>query len=219
MPSSTKAQRQLDLDHIEDFADPLGWQRIRNIREHPEYERTSQQLRAESYERGRAEESERSRVELESLRQGYLDRLEEVLVTLREERRRFQEENAEEVLRLALALGEKLARATIPGNGEVLRAKLDECLRRLDTKSAFEIRVNDRERDLLIELMERAGRELPPEIPYRIIGDARIEAGDLVLEAQEGRVESICAEELERLGDILIQKSREGEADLEQPLD
>ncbi len=158
-------------------------------------------------------------MELESLRQGYLDRLEEVLVTLREERRRFHEENSEEILRLALALGEKLARATLPGNDEALRAKLEECLRRLDTKSAFEIRVNDRERDLLSALMDQAGREMPSEIPYRIVGDARIEPGDLVLEAQEGRLESICSEELTRLGDILIRNGREGEADLEQPLD
>jgi flagellar biosynthesis/type III secretory pathway protein FliH len=210
VPSSSKAERQLDLDHIEDFADPLGWQRIRNIREHPEYEATSTMLRSESYERGRAEEHARSQAELTSLRKGYLDRLEVLLASMTEERRRFQEENAEELLRLGLALGEKVARALMPGNTDVLKAKVDECLERLSTKSSYEIHVNDRERDLLSELLEASDRNLSPELPYRIVGDPRLEAGDVVLESKEGRIESICSEELNRLGDTLIQLSREG---------
>jgi len=210
VPSSSKAVRQLDLDHIEDFADPLGWQRIRNIKEHPEYEFTSTLLRSEAYERGRAEELVRSQAELAALRNGYLDRLEVLLASMTEERRRFQEENAEELLRLGLALGEKVARALLPGKPEALKSKLDECLERLSTKSSYEIHVNDRERDLLAEIMEASDRELSKDLPYRIVGDARIEAGDMVLEAKEGRIESICTEELNRLGETLIQLSREG---------
>ena len=169
-------------------------------------------LRSESYERGRAEEQARSQTELESLRNGYLDRLEVLLASMTEERRRFQEENAEELLRLGLALGEKVARALLPGNHEALRGKLEECLERLSTKSSYEIHVNDRERDLIAKMLEHSDRELSKDLPYRIVGDARIEAGDMILEAKEGRIESICSEELDRLGDTLIQISRERNA-------
>jgi flagellar biosynthesis/type III secretory pathway protein FliH len=211
VPSSTKPTLMMNIEHIEDFGDPTGWQRIRGIEEHPEFAQVSRNIRAEAYERGRDEESKRSKAELDALREGTLDRLDSLLNSLTDERLRFQEENNEELFKLSLAIGEKIAKAILPGNSDALKGKLEACLGRLGACSSYDIHVNESEKDILAGLLETSGKTLNSEGAFRILPDPRLEAGDLVLEAEAGRVESICSDELDRLGEYLIQLSREGQ--------
>ena len=208
MPSSNRAGPQLDMDQIEDFADPLGWQRIRNITEHPEYAAHSEMLRTRAYEAGREEEAERSRRELEALKTETLDRLDILLQKLAGERVEFQKENAEEILRLSMAIARRVTRATLPGNREALGEILAACLTRLEAKSSFEILVNPEEVAMIDSLIREGLASKGGKGSYSIVADPRLEPGDLVLEAREGRIEAICTEELDRLESHLIDHYR-----------
>jgi len=210
VPSSNKVLPELKLDQIEDFGDPFSWHWVNGIREHPEYKRQIDAMRRESYEKGRAEEAQRSRTELESLKGDVLRRLEDLLDRMGEERRRFHEENAEETIRLAMAVAGRILRATLPREPDGLRPRFEACLGRLAGKAAYEIRINPEDEAILRRLMDELGREGHMERSYRILPDARLEPGDLVLESPEGAVEAILEDELRRMEEHLIEGERAG---------
>jgi len=208
--SSNSKARVVDLGGLVDFGDPMVSGPLRDIRRHPDYESLVERVKAEGREEGRRQEAERSAAELQALRNDLLGRLETLLGGIAAERRGFLVENREEALRLALAVARRVTSVQLAAGEESLLARLGECLDELGKESSYLLRLNPEDRQALDRLRE-GGAEFFGDTPFRILPDARVERGGLVLEGSEGRVESICGESLDRMERELVQWQRERE--------
>jgi len=199
-----------ELD-LEDFALSGIEAQLEALSYQPGYDVLRERIWREGHAAGEKEAHEAAEQKRKELASGPLLRIEALLKNLAEERERFMESNAEELLQLALALARRVVRVECLENPEVLTERLRACLRQLELESSYLIRIHPEQLEAMEALLEVSGMSLFGETPHRVMGDRRVPAGSLILEGNGSRLESICQDELERLEQHLLQLYREGE--------
>jgi flagellar biosynthesis/type III secretory pathway protein FliH len=165
------------------------------------------QIRQEGYSAGYADGHRDAAASEAAKRRALVDEalvgVESLFNALKAERRRFAEANAEELVQLALAIGSRLARVALRLDPQALEEKLRICLQQLDQESAYLVRVNPGELAALQAVLAESGQSPFGTIPFRLVEDRRVPPGGLILDSERGRVESVCADELARIEELL----------------
>jgi flagellar assembly protein FliH len=204
------------MPELEDFS-LVGLEALaQHLAREPGYKDLRERIWQEGREAGREEAAQAAATERQSLVADTVNKVEELLAGLAEERSRFLELNAGEIVQLALALARRVMRVQVRVDAAVLEEKLRVCLHQLDRDSSYLIRVNPDQLRSLELLLARAGRDLFGETPFRMLGDRRVPAGGIILEGDRARLESICEDELERLEEHLQHLIHEGGLDDER---
>lgn len=156
-------------------------------------------IRARILAEGRAQGRQEAAAEQEALIRGPLAALTRLVAGLTAERAAFQREHERELLRLSFAVAHRLLRAELRSNPAVVEGKLRELLGLLEQAASYRVLVNPADLAAASALLAAEGRTLFGDLPWALKPDPRLPAGAIALEGDAVRLESICADELERL--------------------
>ncbi len=186
--------------YLEDF----GRRDAAANRTHLERQPGFAELRETILAKGRREGRAEAEIAFAAERSGPLTRLESLLGALGKEREEFRTQNEREIIGLALAIARRVLRAELKTRPDQLVGRLAEMAASLERESAYQVRVNPDDYKQVSQLLQKEGSRLFGEVPFRIKPDPRLPAGDVALEGDRTRIESICAEELTNIESLLL---------------
>ncbi len=186
--------------YLEDFARRGTAENQDHLERQPGFAEVSEALLA----RGRREGRQEAEAAFAAKWQGPIAGLESLVAALSKEREEFRHQNEREIVGLAIAIARRLLRAELKTRPDLLIGRLAELAAVLERESAYQVRVSADEFLAAETLLQREGKRLFGNVPFRIKPDARLPAGAVALEGDRSRIESICSEELATIESLLL---------------
>ena len=147
--------------------------------------------RAAGDERGYAEGKQKGETELDPV----IATFREVAQSIREQRRALLEASEPEIVRLAMAIAERIVHTEIATNPSVVLGNVRSALTRITSREVVTLRVNPADHDII-----RAHRDAihaASDVEHlRIVEDQRVDRGGVMVETEAGTIDAKVATQL-----------------------
>ncbi len=182
---------------------PAGLYAFRAGSNDPEAEREREKLRriaAEAYSRGIDKGREEARVWKEKA----LVDVASVLRGIREAEDKFRSVQERELLRLSVAIAEKVIKSEISADVVgCLKNQIDCCIKQIEREVPVQIRLNPKDSAIVEELLENDDGSLKLLKEIRILEDRRVGRGGCIIETERGALNAVISSQLELLSGVL----------------
>lgn len=163
----------------------------------------AERLKLEGYEAGYMAGQREAADEVANRAEGLFRRLQQAMETVEKARHGVVERSRGDIVKLALAIAEKIVRERIENDDEIAARLLDELLPRWEGVGGVTVRCHPDEAEEAQEYLEESGLGRRWGSELRIVADEGVSRGGVVLESSLGQLDASLETRLARIGRAL----------------
>jgi len=196
-----RAQAKVDqmVAHAKTHADELKSKSMKEGRDagHAEGLKAGKELGIKQGQQQAVTEQKQKLVELMAM-------LTRVVSEFEHDRRQLEAQARDQLLALAIEIGQRVTRRAIRVNSDFVHATVHEAIRLTVNKSSVRILINPAQRQLMLKLLPDLKLTWPTLMHVELVDDAAIEPGGCRIIGGSGEVDATVATQLDRIAAELI---------------